>query len=60
VKEHIGFGVPAEWYVVGEYHGNLELSTKGRLGDVRGRPNQQDLEDVRKQVRTFLAQLVSG
>jgi hypothetical protein len=57
--EHIGFGVPAEWYIVGEYHGSLELSTKGRLGDVRGRPNQQDLDEVRRQVRTLLDQLAS-
>jgi multimeric flavodoxin WrbA len=55
--EHLGFGVPVEWYVVGEYHGNPELSTKGRLGDVRGRPSQQDLEDVRSQVRTLVTQL---
>jgi hypothetical protein len=56
--EHIGFGVPAEWYIVGEYHGSFELSTMGRLGDVRGRPNQQDLEEVRMQVHTLVAQLV--
>jgi hypothetical protein len=55
--EHIGFGVPAEWYIVGEHHGSLELSTKGRLGDVRGRPNQQDLNEVRMHVHTLLAQL---
>jgi hypothetical protein len=56
--EHIGFGVPVEWYIVGEYHGSVELSTKGRLGDVRGRPNQQDLDEVRMQVHALLASLV--
>lgn len=35
---HLGFPVVAEWYVVGEYHGSLEFSTKGKLGDIRGRP----------------------
>ena len=56
--EHIGFGLPAEWYIIGEYHNNLELSTKGRLGDVRGRPNQQDLDNVRNDVQTLLARII--
>ena len=44
--EHLGFTVVGEWYVVGEFHGSLEASTKGRLGDIRGRPNQEDLHKV--------------
>jgi hypothetical protein len=43
---HIGFDLLAEWYVVGEFHGREEHSTKGRLGDIRGRPNQQDLAEI--------------
>ena len=43
---HLGFDVLAEWYMVGEFHGREDHSTKGRLGDIRGRPNQQDLADV--------------
>jgi hypothetical protein len=44
--EHLGFNVAAKWYIVGEFHGRLDLSTRGPLGDTRGRPNQQDLEEV--------------
>ena len=44
--EHLGFDVKAEWYVVGEFHGRELLSTKGKLGDIRGRPNSQDLAKV--------------
>ena len=44
--EHLGFDVKAEWYVVGEYHGHELLSTRGKLGDIRGRPNSQDLAEV--------------
>jgi multimeric flavodoxin WrbA len=40
---HMGFDVKGEWYVVGEFHGWKDGSTKGRLGDIRGRPNAQDL-----------------
>ena len=48
--EHIGFNVAAKLYVVGEFHGRLEFSTQGPLGDIRGRPNQQDLDEVEKNV----------
>ena len=44
--EHLGFSIVGEWYVVGEFHGSLEASTKGRLGDIRGRPNREDLSKV--------------
>ena len=48
--EHIGFDVAAKWYVVGEFHGNEEMSTRGRLGDIRGRPNSEDLAEVENNV----------
>ena len=46
--EHLGFTVVGEWYVVGEFHGSLAASTQGRLGDIRGRPNEEDLRKVRQ------------
>jgi flavodoxin len=46
--EHLGFTVLGEWYVVGEFHGSEEASTKGRLGDIRGRPNKEDLHKVKQ------------
>jgi len=46
--EHLGFTVLDEWYLVGEFHGSEEDSTKGRLGDIRGRPNQEDLRKVKQ------------
>ena len=44
--EHLGFDVLDEWYVVGEFHGSEEASTQGRLGDIRGRPNAEDLQKI--------------
>ena len=41
--EHLGFDIKGEWYEVGEFHGWEAGSTKGRLGDIRGRPNAEDL-----------------
>lgn len=54
---HVGLQVLAKWYVVGEFHGSLENSTLGRLGDIRGRPNQQDLELVRQNTLEILASI---
>ena len=57
--EHLGFEVAREWYVVGEFHGREANSTRGKLGDIRGRPNEQDLakveQDVCELVRYILA-----
>ena len=52
--EHIGFGIAREWYVVGEFHGREENSTMGRLGNIKGRPNQQDLAKVGSYVRDLI------
>lgn len=46
--EHIGFTVLDEWYVLGEFHGWEEGSTKGRMGDIRGKPAEDDLRKIRE------------
>jgi hypothetical protein len=50
--DHLGYTIVSEWYIVGEYlTENLrDRSVNGRLGDIRGRPNQQDLREVREKV----------
>jgi multimeric flavodoxin WrbA len=55
--EHLGFTVFDEWYVVGEFHGSLELSTQGRLGDIRGRPNEDDLRKVREDASRLVKEM---
>ncbi len=52
--EHLGFDIVDEWYYVGEFHGSEDNSTKGRLGDIRGRPNQQDLDKLAEDVKKLL------
>ena len=51
---HLGFDVAGEWYVVGEFHNKEDRSTEGKLGDIRGRPNQQDLDKVTSDVNELL------
>ncbi len=54
--DHLGFTILAEWYVVGEYKTKkLEShSVGGRLGDIRGRPNRADLDEVAEKVKGVL------
>ena len=55
--DHLGFTVLDEWYVVGEFHGSEEHSTKGRLGDIRGRPNQEDLRKIKADATQLLKRM---
>ncbi len=52
--EHLGFTVLDEWYVVGEFHGSEERSTKGRMGDIRGLPSEEDLRKVKQDASNLL------
>ena len=45
--EHIGFTILDEWYVLCEYRGWSEGNTKGRMGDIRGKPSQEELLKIR-------------
>ncbi len=44
--EHLGFTIVAEWYVLSEFHGNIDNSTQGRMGDIRGKPSEGDLSNI--------------
>ena len=57
--EHLGFDMAGEWYIVGEFHNSEENSTKGVLGDIRGRPNHQDLDKVTADVNKLLSTIES-
>ena len=54
--DHLGYGILGEWYVVGEYHPEAmkSHSVVGRLGDIRGRPNEADLKEVSERVKGIL------
>ncbi len=54
---HIGIDVIREWYIVGEFHGKEDRSTLGPLGDIRGRPDAQDLQKVEQDAREVLRSL---
>ncbi|MGB9914832.1 MAG: flavodoxin family protein [Candidatus Bathyarchaeales archaeon] len=50
---HLGFTILAEWYVLSEFHGSLENSTQGRMGDIRGKPTTEELLKIREETKTL-------
>lgn len=53
--DHLGYEILSEWYFSGEYHGRLApYSISGRMGNIAGRPNSADLQDVAERVRGIL------
>jgi len=57
--DHLGYTILDEWYVIGEYRTERlqDMSVSGRLGDIRGRPNEQDLKDVEERVKGALGSI---
>jgi len=67
---HLGFETE-EWYVVGEFHnfyGSSELTnarfdlanTQGAMGDIRGRPNAEDLARIEEKTIQVAKSLIAG
>jgi hypothetical protein len=46
--EHIGVSVVAEWYVLSEFIGWEDGNIHGRMGDIRGKPTNEELEQITK------------
>ena len=55
--EHVGFKVLDEWYVLSEFRGWEEGSTKGRMGDIRGKPTEADLKEIREKAANLIKRL---
>ncbi len=55
---HIGFTILNEMYILSEFHGSEERSTKGRMGDIRGKPTKGELNKIRLTVRNLALELL--
>lgn len=55
--EHFGFNVVGEWYIISEFHGREDMSTLGRLGDIRGKPTVDELEKIKKEAQQIAKSL---
>jgi len=52
---HLGCQIMGEWNIVGAFHNREDVNINGRLGDIRGRPNEADLFEVENRVKGLLA-----
>ncbi len=55
--EHFGFKVVGEWYVPSEFHGREDLSTQGKLGDLRGKPTAKALSKIKNNAQQLAERL---
>ncbi len=55
--EHLGYAVLDQWHVVGQFHKETDMNTRGRLGNILGRPNDQDLLNVENRVKGIIEAL---
>jgi flavodoxin len=55
--DHLGFNILDEWYVLSEFRGSEELSTKGRMGDIRGKPTKEDLMNLKRKAKILADKL---
>jgi multimeric flavodoxin WrbA len=47
--KHLGFNIRGEWYVLGEFHGWKEGSTRGFMGDIRGKPTPETISLIEEE-----------
>jgi flavodoxin len=52
--EHLGFHVIAEWYVLSEFYGSREANKEGRLGDLRGKPDAEQLQTIKEKANQIV------
>jgi len=55
--EHLGFTVLGEWCVLSEFPSSEEFSTQGRMGDIRGKPTQDELEKITSDTKELVCGL---
>ena len=52
--DHMGFDVLDKWYILSEFIGSEEMSTLGRMGDIRGLPTEQELKELQEKAKKLV------
>ncbi|HKL12240.1 MAG TPA: flavodoxin domain-containing protein [Halanaerobiales bacterium] len=55
--EHLGFEILDEWYILSEMVGSKKYSTQGKMGDIRGLPDEQDLKIIKEKTKKLVSKL---
>jgi len=55
--EHFGFTVLDEWYILSEFIGSEEHNTSGRMGNIKGLPDERELFRIKESARMLASRL---
>ena len=55
--EHLGFYIVDEWCILSEFQGSEEISTQGKMGDIRGLPSEEDLKEISTRAAVLISKL---
>jgi flavodoxin len=59
--EHLGFNIVGEWYILSQFNispPTMEnANTEGRMGDIRGKPNVEDLQRIKQDAKTLASKI---
>ena len=52
--EHLGFNILDEWYILSEMVGSERYNTQGKMGDIRGLPDEEDLKRIKEKTKELV------
>ena len=59
--EHLGFNIVGEWYILSQFNispPTMEnANTEGRMGDIRGKPNAEDLQKIKQDAKALASKI---
>jgi hypothetical protein len=59
--EHLGFNIVGEWYILSQFNispPTMEnANTEGRMGDIRGKPNPEDLQKIKQDAKALASKI---
>jgi flavorubredoxin len=59
--EHLGFNIVGELYILSQFNvclpGMENVNIKGRMGDIRGKPNAEDLQKIKQDAKALASKI---
>jgi hypothetical protein len=59
--EHLGFNIVGEWYILSQFNISPptmdNANTEGRMGDIRGKPNPEDLQKIKQDAKALASKI---
>jgi hypothetical protein len=59
--EHLGFNIVGECYILSQFNVSIptmeNVNIKGRMGDIRGKPNAKDLQKIKQGAKALASKI---